>query len=74
MDLQDTQKEILDLAKESCAAFQAYKDQCVTYVELYGPLLFNMFVQYLRPELCTTIGYCAMHMQKFLPGATLMVS
>lgn len=72
---QDTQKEILDIAKNACTAFQQYKDQCVTYLELYGPLLFNMVVQYLQPQLCITLGYCSTgHMQKFLPGATLMVS
>eukprot|EP00884_Botryococcus_braunii_P015377 jgi/Botrbrau1/2522/Bobra.0079s0014.1 len=71
----DTQKEILDIAKNACEAFQQYKDQCVTYLELYGPLLFNMIVQYLQPQLCITLGYCTpAHMQKFLPGATFMVS
>ena len=34
------------------------KDQCLNYVELYGPLVVNMIVQYLKPELCIDVGYC----------------
>ncbi len=57
--LQDTQKRILEYAKEACSSLGPnLKDQCLNYVELYGPLVVNMIVQYLKPELCIDAGYC----------------
>jgi saposin len=59
LSLQDTQKQILEYAKEACQAFGPnFKDQCLNYVELYGPLVVNMIVQYLKPQLCIDAGYC----------------
>ena len=56
---QDTQKQILEYAKEACSSLGPnIKDQCLNYVELYGPLVVNMIVQYLKPELCIDVGYC----------------
>ena len=56
---QDTQKQILEYAKEACSGLGPnFKDQCLNYVELYGPLVVNMIVQYLKPELCIDAGYC----------------
>jgi hypothetical protein len=56
---QDTQKQILEYAKEACSTLGPnLKDQCLNYVELYGPLVVNMIVQYLKPELCIDAGYC----------------
>lgn len=38
---------------------QDFKEQCETYVQLYGPLVFNMLLSYLQPDsLCARIGYC----------------
>ncbi|CAL5223567.1 g6102 [Coccomyxa viridis] len=55
----DTQKQILEYAKEACSSLGPnLKDQCLNYVELYGPLVVNMIVQYLKPELCIDAGYC----------------
>ncbi|BDA48770.1 probable prosaposin [Coccomyxa sp. Obi] len=55
----DTQKQILEYAKEACEAIGPnFKDQCLNYVELYGPLVVNMIVQYLKPQLCIDAGYC----------------
>ena len=88
----------MDYAKQGCAVFQDFKEQCVEYVELYGerlggggrwrklpcaaprpvhppptpspdppphihthpgPLVFNMVLGYLQPDLlCTRLGYC----------------
>lgn len=57
--VQDTQKQILEYAKEACQAIGPdFKDQCLNYVELYGPLVVNMVVQYLKPQLCIDAGYC----------------
>ena len=43
---QDTQKQILEYAKEACTALGPnLHDQCLNYVELYGPLVVNMLVQ-----------------------------
>ncbi|GAB4819732.1 hypothetical protein N2152v2_006778 [Parachlorella kessleri] len=54
-----TQREILAYAKQGCEVFQDYKQQCETYVELYGPLILSMALQYLQPQqLCTRMGYC----------------
>ncbi|PSC71700.1 proactivator polypeptide-like [Micractinium conductrix] len=54
-----TQAEVLDYAKEGCAMFQDFKDQCEAYVTLYGPLVLNMAISYLQPDsLCSTMGYC----------------
>ena len=59
VSLQDTQKQILEYAKEACSSLGPnLKDQCLNYVELYGPLVVNMIVQYLKPELCIDAGYC----------------
>ena len=59
MASQDTQKQILEYAKEACSGLGPnFKDQCLNYVELYGPLVVNMIVQYLKPELCIDAGYC----------------
>ena len=44
--------------REVCSALQGFEDQCVSYVELYGPLLLNVVAQYLKPELCNRMGYC----------------
>ena len=41
-----------------CSTLTTFHDQCLAYVELYGPLVFNMLVQYLTPELCITLSYC----------------
>ena len=44
--MQDTQKQILEYAKEACTALGPnLQDQCLNYVELYGPLVVNMIVQ-----------------------------
>ena len=56
--LQATQKQILEYAKQMCSSLSTYHDQCLAYVELYGPLVFNMLVQYLTPQLCITLSYC----------------
>lgn len=55
---QKTQKHILDYVKQQCDDFSAFKEQCVSYVELYGPLALNMARQYLSPDLCTQLGFC----------------
>ncbi len=55
---QETQKQILQYAKQMCSSLSTYHDQCLAYVELYGPLVFNMLVQYLTPQLCVTLSYC----------------
>lgn len=60
-DLQDpdNQKELIDFAKNSCEAFDQYKEQCREYVELYGPMLIGIAVSYLQPgPLCNRLGYC----------------
>ncbi|KAL4855593.1 putative sodium-coupled neutral amino acid transporter 7 [Chlorella vulgaris] len=62
--LQDpkTQTELLEYAKEGCTVFADFKDQCVQYVTLYGPLVFNMLISYLQPDMvCTRLGYCTAH-------------
>lgn len=56
--VQETQKQILEYAKQMCSSLTTFHDQCLAYVELYGPLVFNMLVQYLTPELCITLSYC----------------
>ena len=56
--VQTSQKEVLDYIKQSCKDFQAFADQCATYIDLYGPLVLNMAKQYLKPELCTQLGFC----------------
>lgn len=56
--VQESQKEVLDYIKQSCKDFQAFADQCATYIDLYGPLVLNMAKQYLKPELCTQLGFC----------------
>lgn len=43
-----TQTELLEYAKEGCTVFADFKDQCVQYVTLYGPLVFNMLISYLQ--------------------------
>lgn len=50
---QDTQKQILEYAKEACTTLGPnFQDQCLNYVELYGPLVINMIVQVpLKPFL-----------------------
>jgi saposin len=54
-----TQRQILDYAKQGCEVFQDFKQQCETYVDVYGPLVLNMALQYLQPmPLCTRMGYC----------------
>ena len=55
---QETQKEILEYVKQSCADFQSFKDQCEGYIDLYGPMIIQMAKQYLKPELCTQLGFC----------------
>lgn len=57
--MQATQKEILDYIKQNCESFQAFADQCATYIDLYGPLVLNMAKQYLKPELCSQLGFCS---------------
>jgi saposin len=48
MCAQDTQKQILQYAKEACQTLGPnFQDQCLNYVELYGPLVINMVVQVL---------------------------
>ncbi|KAK9839502.1 hypothetical protein WJX81_006179 [Elliptochloris bilobata] len=54
----EMQKQILEYAKQMCTSLSTFHDQCLAYVELYGPLVFNMLVQYLTPELCVTLSYC----------------
>lgn len=55
----DIQKEVLDFAKQSCDSFDDYKDQCVEYIDMYGPMAFGMMITYLQPlQFCTRIGYC----------------
>lgn len=56
--LQGTQKEILDYVKQSCKDFEAFEEQCESYVDLYGPTVLNVAKQYLKPELCTQLGFC----------------
>jgi saposin len=70
--LQDTQKQILEYAKEACQTFGPdFKDQCLNYVELYGPLVVNMVVQYLKPELCIEAGYCPKPSQAYSLSGTI---
>jgi len=55
----DTQKEVFDYVKQGCETFDSYKEQCVEYVDQYGPLVFGMVLTYLQPEpFCTQMGYC----------------
>ena len=56
--MQSTQKQVLDYAKEACDTYPDFHDQCVTYVEMYGPLLLNAAVAYMNPEVCSRIGVC----------------
>lgn len=56
--LQESQKQILEYVKQSCQDFQAFADQCATYIELYGPLVLNMAKGYLTPALCEQLGFC----------------
>ena len=56
--LQDTQKDILDYAQQACDTFPAFKDQCVAYVETYGPVALATAIAYLQPALCQNIGFC----------------
>lgn len=54
-----TQEEILEYAREGCGLFTDFKQQCLQYVNLYGPLVLNMGLTYLQPEtLCAQLGYC----------------
>ncbi len=55
---QDTQKQILEYAKEACTALGPnLHDQCLNYVELYGPLVVNMIVQvWLSPAVSSRVG------------------
>jgi len=55
----DNQKAVLDYAKQSCDSFDDYKDQCMEYIDMYGPMMFTLMVTYLEPQqFCTRIGYC----------------
>ncbi|KAK9812736.1 hypothetical protein WJX72_002865 [[Myrmecia] bisecta] len=55
----NTQKEIIEYAKEACAVLKQMEDQCDVYVETYGPLVLNMAMQYLQPNLCpSSAGPC----------------
>jgi hypothetical protein len=54
----ESQKQILEYVKQSCQDFQAFADQCATYIELYGPLVLNMAKGYLTPALCEQLGFC----------------
>jgi saposin len=54
-----TQEDILNYTKQACSALESYKEQCISYVTLYGPLVINMVLGYLQPEsLCDQIGFC----------------
>lgn len=55
-----TQQEILTYAKEACTSLgKDYQDQCIQYVEMYGPLIFTLALGYLQPEpLCVRLHYC----------------
>lgn len=54
LGMQDTQKQILEYAKEACTALGPnLHDQCLNYVELYGPLVVNMIVQVKSQPLCS---------------------
>lgn len=56
--MQATQKEALEYAEEVCDAYPDFHDQCLTYVQMYGPLLLNAAVAYMNPSLCSTLGVC----------------
>ena len=56
--MQKTQKEVLDYAKEACDVYPDFHDQCLTYVEIYGPQVMNAAVAYMTPELCIQLGIC----------------
>jgi hypothetical protein len=58
LPLQKSQKQILEYVKQSCQDFQAFAEQCSTYIDLYGPLVLNMARGYLTPALCTELGFC----------------
>lgn len=55
----ENQKELLDFAKRACDSFEEYKEQCVEYVDMYGPMIIGIAISYLQPQpLCTRLGYC----------------
>ena len=55
---QDTQKDLLEYAKQACNTFPAFQDQCVAYVEAYGPVALATAIAYMQPALCENIGFC----------------
>lgn len=56
--VQDTQKQLLEYIKQNCQNFEAFADQCAAYIDLYGPLVINMAKSYLKPTLCSQLGFC----------------
>lgn len=48
----------MDYAKQACDVYPDFHDQCLTYVEMYGPLLINAAVAYMTPQLCEQWGFC----------------
>ena len=56
--MQDTQKSLLNYAKDACGTFPAFEDQCEAYVEAYGPIALATAIAYMQPALCSNIGFC----------------
>ncbi|KAK9819194.1 hypothetical protein WJX74_001317 [Apatococcus lobatus] len=55
----EIQKQLLADAKQACEIFKTLKDQCTSYVEIYGPLAITVALGYMQPNtLCTELGYC----------------
>ena len=66
----ENQKELLDFAKRACDSFEDYKDQCLEYVDMYGPMVIGIAISYLQPQpLCTRLGYCDMDAYGAVAGA-----
>lgn len=69
-----TQAELLEFGKQACDAFPSFKDECVSYVTIYGPLALNVLLSYLQPDsLCASIGYCPVPPATRLGGDLLFV-
>lgn len=59
MELQDTQREVVELSKKACDLFDTYQDYCTALIDEYAPLAFNLLEAYLQPDsLCLQLGYC----------------
>ncbi|XP_071952140.1 uncharacterized protein [Antedon mediterranea] len=52
-------KELEDELKNVCDLFGTEADQCKTYIDTYGPIVFSLLASYVDPKtVCTAIQFC----------------